>query len=784
MVYSIIFFVAGVLWLVWWGRTGKIGAALFSALIFTWFVMSGLHYFSNWLTGDGVNEAVMFHLNADLQGAGFTQFLDLIVISALYFVLCCVLAIVVYRYCCNPAAPIRSPAVITPVWVFVIASFWMNPAVVDVYRLYTYSTDSASDTTPGSYRLVEKWSGQPRKNVVLLYLESLEETFFNEQVFPGLTPELTRLREQALHFTDIRQVYGSEWTIAGMTASQCGIPLVTAGGGNSMTGIDQFLPRAVCLGDLLADARYELHYMGGADLRFAGKGAFYHTHGFSSVEGLDELLHELDDSSYQSGWGLYDDTLFALAEKRFTELSTGENPFGLVLLTLDTHHPNGHVSRRCEQVEYRAGTNPILNAVHCADQMAAEFIEFVMSHDAFADTTLVVMSDHLAMRNTASRRLNSIPRRNLVMMFDRDLVPGRIDTTGSLLDVTPTLLPLLGGETDGIGFGRNLIVGNSLFAEFSDVNNYLMEHRRFLSGFWSWPSLEEGLLLTGDNRMQLGEREIAYPALLELDHRLSLGQVRFADGENPLHQFVSQFEYDQNFVWVDSCREIKAFFPDAVTGALAEHCVVAGRPGSSDLLTYDLNADMELSRSDLRSHFSRRNASASVYQDRLAAYQRYRYVGPALYEAEERQSDILPDSVVIVSSGHGAGQSYVATEIGDHLELARGLTLVGITSTGDAVKLSHADTCAWEVVDEMGISTGFQHDYEQYEARYARFALVAHDSLVCDSDQVSSMVEGMNLELVANVGFREPYVAIISVDGQVEEFTGDSEQSIIVVRVL
>ena len=86
-----------------------------------------------------------------------------------------------------------------------------------------------------------------------------------------------------------------------MAASQCGVPLFTPiASQNSMSGVDKFMPLAKCAGDILNDAGYELHYMGGADTEFGGKGKFYATHGFSSIEGWKELRPKLENPNYRS----------------------------------------------------------------------------------------------------------------------------------------------------------------------------------------------------------------------------------------------------------------------------------------------------------------------------------------------------------------------------------------------------------------------------------------------------------------------------------------------------
>ena len=58
-----------------------------------------------------------------------------------------------------------------------------------------------------------------------IYGESLERTWFDNNAFPNLTPELGALKNESLDFSHTAQLPGTDYTIAGMVASQCGIPL-------------------------------------------------------------------------------------------------------------------------------------------------------------------------------------------------------------------------------------------------------------------------------------------------------------------------------------------------------------------------------------------------------------------------------------------------------------------------------------------------------------------------------------------------------------------------------
>ena len=80
----------------------------------------------------------------------------------------------------------------------------------------------------------------------------MERTYLDEDIFPGLTPNLKRLEQSSLSFTNIDSPRATNWTIAGMAASQCIVPLLTpVASENSMSGVDKFIPLAKCLEDIL-----------------------------------------------------------------------------------------------------------------------------------------------------------------------------------------------------------------------------------------------------------------------------------------------------------------------------------------------------------------------------------------------------------------------------------------------------------------------------------------------------------------------------------------------------
>lgn len=89
--------------------------------------------------------------------------------------------------------------------------------------------------------------------------------------------------------------------------------------------------------------------MQGANLRFAGKDVFLKSHGFDHLYGSEELKSVVADPHYRNDWGFYDDTVLDEAWKKFEELSRSGQRFSLFTLTVDTHHPDGFISRTCNR---------------------------------------------------------------------------------------------------------------------------------------------------------------------------------------------------------------------------------------------------------------------------------------------------------------------------------------------------------------------------------------------------------------------------------------------------
>lgn len=324
---------------------------------------------------------------------------------------------------------------------------------------------------------------QPR-NLVLIYVESLENTYRQPALFQrNLLAGLDQLG--GLSFAAFRQAPGTGWTIAGMTASQCAIPLksVSLYDGNAQgQNIKTFLPSAVCLGDILHRYGYRNVYMGGDGKDFSGKGMFFQDHHYDEVYGRDELRsgeahEELNE------WGLFDDALLARARGKLDQLHQAGQPFNLTLSTIDTHGPWGHLSQLCKH----RGARVFEDVVQCSANQVAEFVQFMRKRGYLKDTNVVIMGDHLAMWNPVYE--DKLEPTAMRYVYNRliSIQPHAKNRDAIVhFDMLPTILEFIGFEVEGgkLGLGYSALSNTMPLpppGEYEDMSeNLLNQSERYL----------------------------------------------------------------------------------------------------------------------------------------------------------------------------------------------------------------------------------------------------------------------------------------------------------------
>jgi phosphoglycerol transferase len=284
------------------------------------------------------------------------------------------------------------------------------------------------------------------------------------------------------------QAPGTNWSIAGMISSQCGIP-VKAFYGNKANkyASKEFLPHAVCMSDVLYEYGYHQIFMVGPDLKFAGMDKFYSSHKFQEMYGRDELRDKVDTKVPFNGYGggPNDDVLFDAAYSVAEAQAKQGKPFNLTIITTDNHFPQGFPSLNCTESERRSG---FLGTYKCTSKMVRNFVENINANSLFQNTDIVIMGDHLFMANEDQQKLFPTTRSIYFKYISKSNLPGFKRSEMTHFDVAPTILEALGFVSqDKSAFG----LGYSLFDD-SITNSYIpsrlddgiLNRSKVYDGFW------------------------------------------------------------------------------------------------------------------------------------------------------------------------------------------------------------------------------------------------------------------------------------------------------------
>ncbi len=310
-------------------------------------------------------------------------------------------------------------------------------------------------------------------NLILIYLESFNETISKNKHYPGLTPYIDALKKRHHSFEQIRS--SGYVTIEGIANSQCGTLVNMEYANSSLTTRKGRLPNLPCLGDILQTAGYDQTFLGGAELAFAGKGAFFREHGYNKVMGWKHW----DDLGFKrfNEWGLSDRELFSQAFEIIKQRHEQTKPFNVTMLTLGMHTP-GFVYDSCPL--YTSETDkPYINAIHCTDYLLGQFVGKLEQSGILSDTVLYIQADHGSFITPAIvKQLGKsvTDTRLLTLMAVPDFVqPGpagfREEIAGTNLNTVASLLDVL-----GIKYNTEFIFAKSHFKD-GPTQDYFVTRR-------------------------------------------------------------------------------------------------------------------------------------------------------------------------------------------------------------------------------------------------------------------------------------------------------------------
>lgn len=350
---------------------------------------------------------------------------------------------------------------------------------------------------------------RPRFNVVIFLEESLGSEFWGCLGRTNtLTPEMDKLAaEEGLLFTNL---YASgNRTVRGMEGVLSSFPPLP---GDSIVKRD-LSDNVETVARVLKRDGYSTVFL------YGGRGVFDGMRSFAVRNGYDRFIEQkhFPHPTFTTIWGVCDEDLFARAVEEFRDLNNAGRPFFATVLSVSNHkpytYPKGRIPEDPDQRQRE-------NAVKYSDFSLGQFFRAAKKEAFWTNTVFAVVADHGA-RVYGSQTI-PIHSYEIPLVIAGPAVvksPRRIGQLGGSLDVSPTLLGLVGRPYQSLFFGRDLLndqpaQGRALLNHNRDIG--LLAHDRLVV----LGLMKNNELYTGDPKqveMQLLAKPTAGDRELEKD---------------------------------------------------------------------------------------------------------------------------------------------------------------------------------------------------------------------------------------------------------------------------
>jgi phosphoglycerol transferase MdoB-like AlkP superfamily enzyme len=217
----------------------------------------------------------------------------------------------------------------------------------------------------------------------------------------------------------------------------------------------------------LKENGYKTHWFHGNTKRFFRRENFFLKHGFDQLHDED-YLKEIDYEYKKLGWGVPDTAMVRYA---VDVLKQEEGPFFAEIMTLSNHHPfNWNWPLTFPQEMRPHSKHPMdryRHGIYFTDHAVGLLMQLLEEADLLKNTYVVFLGDHgIWMFDKRKGPLHESQEyeqyfRLPFILTGPGIEPGVIQAPSSQVDVSPTLLDLLGLKPDRAMIGRSMLDPNT-----------------------------------------------------------------------------------------------------------------------------------------------------------------------------------------------------------------------------------------------------------------------------------------------------------------------------------
>ncbi|MCI3912282.1 LTA synthase family protein [Pseudomonas viridiflava] len=295
----------------------------------------------------------------------------------------------------------------------------------------------------------------PIRNVVVILMES----FAGHSVGAlgsdaNITPNFDKLSKEGLLFDHFFS--NGTHTHQGMFATMACFPnlpgfeylMQTPEGSHKLSGLPQLLS---------AGRNYDDVYVYNGNFAWDNQSGFFSNQGMTNFVGRDDFVNPVFSDPT---WGVSDQDMFDRGAQELKARQDGK-PFYALLQTLSNHTPYALPENLpVERVTGHGSLDEHLTAMRYSDWALGQFFEKAKKEPYFKNTLFVVLGDHGFGNNRQLTEMD-LGRFNVPMLL---IGPGvqekfgqRSSIVGTQVDVVPTIMGRLGGQTRNQCWGRDLL---------------------------------------------------------------------------------------------------------------------------------------------------------------------------------------------------------------------------------------------------------------------------------------------------------------------------------------
>lgn len=361
-----------------------------------------------------------------------------------------------------------------------IALFTINIPILDYIHIINNEPEKSNISSkfftenyinPDSVKITPP---EQKRNLVLIYLESLETTFADKEhggnQDSNLIPEITRLSLQNLSFGKSKNLigggfdaFGSNHTFGSLQTRSLGIP------GIANYKKTPILQHYNSLYKILNNNGYKQIFFQGNPGLFKEFQHFAQNQKINEIYGPDDIIQRLNLSiadliKNHGGKSAPDKDVFKFANQI---LDTISEPFSLTFFTIDTHSPHGIYDPDCIKSTDEKNEDELLKAsVRCVSRELDRFLTSLKSKPLYENTSIIIFGDHLFMGTRLVKNFNNRKWINIFVNVPKTPVLDE-NRLFSDIDMFPTILSSINFDIEGnkLGFGTDLFSDKKTFVE-------------------------------------------------------------------------------------------------------------------------------------------------------------------------------------------------------------------------------------------------------------------------------------------------------------------------------